>query len=961
MIKDKRKVGILIAGAIGAVSALIGAMFAGAVWQTEVYAKDTYKDEIGIDYYWNEDMFPDENFREYVFSSIDKNYDYSLSEEEVSSCKKINCAGMEINNLSGIEYFVNLESLVCNNNSLYSLDVSKNTKLRELNCSENNLKNIDLSKNTALQNINCDYNKLNNLDISRSKDLEVLNCCRNNLSSLNVSKNTKLTSFSCDYNNLRSLDVRKNVAIRLLSCCTNNLSSLDVSKNTALEYFRCYNNNLSSLDVSKNTALEEFGCGDNNLSRLDVSKNTALEYFICPNNNLSSLDVSKNTVLRRLDCSWNNLRSLDVSKNTVLRNLNCSENNLKRLDLSKNTVLESLLCHDNNIKDLDLSKNTALQNINCDNNKLNNLDISKNKQLLQLYCFGNHLCCLDICKNKALVGFGADNQTRDVKAINGEIMLSALSPNLVASNITNLKGATLSGNKLINIKNNTITYDYKINDYKINDYKASTMDVALSVKNLISVTEVKLNKTTANTTVGGVIQLTTTVSPANATNKGVTWSSSNTAVAAVDANGKVTAKKDGTAKITVKTEYGGKTATCTVTVKNKIVNVTGVKLDKASANITKSNTLKLTATVSPVNASNKAVTWSSSNKNVATVDANGNVKAVNPGTATITVKTKDGGKTATCKVTVPNVWKRLWGQGRYDTMKAIVNEGFKGTGGTVIVATGSNFKDALAASGLAGLENAPVVLTDGNTLSGQAKDVLNRIKPKKIYIAGGPAAVSDKVVSAIKSVTGVNPQRTYGQNSTETSAKLALAGKGKWKDATAIIATNKSFKDALSVAPIAYVKKYPVLLADNGKSLSKPVLNALKSLGVKNVIIVGGKAAVTTNVEKQIKSAGIKVKTRLWGNNAVETSKKIAEWGIKNGMSANKMGVATSQNFPDALAGAAFCGKNKSVLVLADDNANLNATFPKVYKTKVNQGYVFGGEMAVGKKTMTTLENSVKI
>ena len=85
MIKDKRKVGILIAGAIGAVSALIGAMFAGAVWQTEVYAKDTYKDEIGIDYYWNEDMFPDENFREYVFSSIDKNYDYSLSEEEVSS------------------------------------------------------------------------------------------------------------------------------------------------------------------------------------------------------------------------------------------------------------------------------------------------------------------------------------------------------------------------------------------------------------------------------------------------------------------------------------------------------------------------------------------------------------------------------------------------------------------------------------------------------------------------------------------------------------------------------------------------------------------------------------------------------------------------------------------------------------------------------------------------------------
>ena len=405
--------------------------------------------------------------------------------------------------------------------------------------------------------------------------------------------------------------------------------------------------------------------------------------------------------------------------------------------------------------------------------------------------------------------------------------------------------------------------------------------------------------------------------------------------------------------------YGSKIVDVKISHTNT-VNIKGVKLNRTTANMTKGSSLKLTATVSPSNASNKSVTWTSSNKSVATVDAKGNVKAVNPGTATITVKTNDGGKTATCKITVPNVWKRLWGQGRYDTMKVIVNEGFKGTGGTVIVATGSNFKDALAASGLAGLENAPVVLTDGNALSGQAKEVLNRIKPKKIYVAGGPAAVSDKVVSAIKSTTKIAPQRLYGQNSTETSAKLALAGKGKWKDATAIIATNKSFKDALSVAPIAYVKKYPILLADNGTSLSKPVLNALKSLGVKNVIIVGGKAAVTANVEKQITSAGIKIKTRLWGSNAVETSKKIAEWGINNGMSANNMGVATSQNFPDALAGAAMCGKNGSVLVLADDKAGLNATFPKAYKTKINQGYVFGGEFAVGKKTLTTLENSAR-
>ena len=86
----------------------------------------------------------------------------------------------------------------------------------------------------------------------------------------------------------------------------------------------------------------------------------------------------------------------------------------------------------------------------------------------------------------------------------------------------------------------------------------------------------------------------------------------------------------------------------------------------------------------------------------------------------------------------------------------------------------------------------------------------------------------------------------------------------------------------------------------------------------------------------------------------------IAKWGIQNGLSANNMGVATSQNYPDALAGAALCGYNKSVLVLADDKAMTNASFPKAYKSVIKRGYVFGGEFAVGKKTFDQLEASVE-
>ncbi len=307
------------------------------------------------------------------------------------------------------------------------------------------------------------------------------------------------------------------------------------------------------------------------------------------------------------------------------------------------------------------------------------------------------------------------------------------------------------------------------------------------------------------------------------------------------------------------------------------------------------------------------------------------------------------------------VWERLYGAGRYDTMKAIVDEGFSRIGGTVIIASGATFKDALPASGLAGLYGAPVLITDGKALSTQTKEVLKRLRPGTVFIAGGPFAVSNEVQKEIDKVTGNKSKRIMGNTASGTSANLALAGKGRWSsEGTAIIATNSSFKDALSVAPIAYAKKYPILLADSGKSLSDDVISALNTLGIKNVIIVGGEGAVTKNVERQLSKEGISLRIRLGGANGVATSAQIAKWGLSNGLSANNMGVATSQSFPDALAGAALCGYNNAILVLADDKAMLNATFPRTYKANIKRAFVFGGTSAVGTRTWNALAESVK-
>ena len=151
---------------------------------------------------------------------------------------------------------------------------------------------------------------------------------------------------------------------------------------------------------------------------------------------------------------------------------------------------------------------------------------------------------------------------------------------------------------------------------------------------------------------GESVTLTTTCYPDNTTfSKKITWSSSDTNVATVDANGTVIAKSAGTAVITATTE-NGKTASCTVTVEKKLIPITEVCLDKSSATLPEGETTALTATVLPENTTDsKNVSWSSSNSEVAIVDANGTVTAKSAGTAIITA-TSENGKTASCAITV---------------------------------------------------------------------------------------------------------------------------------------------------------------------------------------------------------------------------------------------------------------------------------------------------------------------
>ena len=201
-----------------------------------------------------------------------------------------------------------------------------------------------------------------------------------------------------------------------------------------------------------------------------------------------------------------------------------------------------------------------------------------------------------------------------------------------------------SDSRVASVDNNGLVEAFKGGECVIT---AKTGDKAATCKVTVvsDVTSIKLNKTTLTLSKGTTEQLVASIEPSDATDQNITWSSSDVSVASVDNNGLVKALKGG--KCVIKATAGGKMASCSITV---ISEVTSIVLDRTSLLMGKGDIYVLTATVEPYDASDKNVTWSSSDDSVASVNLAGIVEALKCGECTITAKA--GEKTATCAVTV---------------------------------------------------------------------------------------------------------------------------------------------------------------------------------------------------------------------------------------------------------------------------------------------------------------------
>ena len=207
---------------------------------------------------------------------------------------------------------------------------------------------------------------------------------------------------------------------------------------------------------------------------------------------------------------------------------------------------------------------------------------------------------------------------------------------------SNKKIATVSSNGVVNgIAAGSVTITAKTPDGRV---KATCR-----VKVTMPVKSVKMSRSSMTLGIGKTAALSAVVSPKTATNKAVTWKSSNYDVADVSSTGKVTAKKLGYAVITATTKDGSFKCTCRV---NVVRSVTGIKLDTLKKTVEPGESFDLNYTIKPSNPTNPNVKWSTSNKKVATVTQDGEVRAVGKGEAKITVTTVDGGFTSVCTVKV---------------------------------------------------------------------------------------------------------------------------------------------------------------------------------------------------------------------------------------------------------------------------------------------------------------------
>lgn len=294
---------------------------------------------------------------------------------------------------------------------------------------------------------------------------------------------------------------------------------------------------------------------------------------------------------------------------------------------------------------------------------------------------------------------------------------------------------------------------------------------------------------------------------------------------------------------------------------------------------------------------------------------------------------------------------RLAGSDRYATALRVSQVTFQHAD-TVVIASGVDYPDAIAASALAGVHDAPVLLTSPGWVPRGLGDEIVRLGATRIIIIGGASAVSRDVETALRTVPGATVERIAGTDRYATAAAVArrvVADDPAVYSGDAFVVRGDDFADALGISPIAYSQHTPVLLTRSG-SLPAATESALIDIGASDVRVIGGQAAVSPSVVAALEAISGVVTARTAGLDRYSTAAAVSTWAIGAGKAdASHVGIATGLRFPDALAGGAAIGFRGGVLLMSrpGDLSPVTAAFLESQCDTASRVVLLGSDTAV--------------
>lgn len=341
-----------------------------------------------------------------------------------------------------------------------------------------------------------------------------------------------------------------------------------------------------------------------------------------------------------------------------------------------------------------------------------------------------------------------------------------------------------------------------------------------------------------------------------------------------------------------------------------------------------------------------------------------------PGTATIVITGKGkyhGTHTFTFQIDEAEQGSavRLAGESAADTSARIATEAFPEGSEWVVIARDDDFADAMSDTGLAGVLNAPIVLTDRYSLSDAAARAVQALGAKKAYIIGGTGAIPGDIEGGLATFGCQTQGRIFGYDSWDTSTECAkkIAEHGGNPGSNAVVAMSTNFQDALSISSYAYKYQVPIFLETDeahGRQLTEAAVSAIKELS-GTIYVPGGNGAVPRASVEEV--FGKQRVVRLSGWDGYDTSNQIATYMVERGLlSPSTICLASGAPDPkgvDALAGAALAGKAGGVVLLTNANPRFGSistttiegadsegtsAFLPSHAKDVEQAYILGGK-----------------